>query len=56
MEYETFKQQLIDNVKYMAGWSKVPGRCVIESAQISGIETTGTCGQNRYQYAEPFQD
>ena len=19
-------------------------------------ETTGTCGQNRYQYAEPFQD
>ena len=24
MEYETFKQQLIDNVKYMAGWSKVP--------------------------------
>ncbi len=21
-----------------------------------GNETTGACGQNRYQYAEPFQD
>lgn len=40
MEYETFKQQFIDNVEYMAGWSKVPGRCVIESVQISGIETS----------------
>lgn len=24
--------------------------------KIQGHETTGTCGQNRYQYAEPFQN
>ena len=24
--------------------------------KIQGNDTTGTCRQNRYQYAEPFQD
>lgn len=39
MNYETFEQQFINHVKYMAGWSKIPGKCVVESVVIAGEES-----------------
>ena len=32
------------------------GRKHTDHKKTQRNETTGTCGQNRYQYAEPFQD
>ena len=36
--------------------NKFFGKQHTDHQKIQGNETAGTCGQNRYQYAEPFQD
>lgn len=38
MEYEEFEEQFINHVKYMAGWSKIQGKCVVETVMIAGNE------------------
>lgn len=39
MKYEIFEEQFINQVKYMVGWSKIQGKCAVETVMIAGEES-----------------
>lgn len=58
MEYEEFEEQFINHVKYMAGWSKIQGKCVVETVMIAGNENKRIylCDGKKLEFAGTLQD
>ena len=50
------KQEDIQSYGGLCSENKFFGKQHTDHQKIQRNETAGACGQNRYQYAEPFQD